>query len=104
MKKLLRILLVLLASTLVHAHVGSADVFYEGNAGPYRLFVTVRMPQVIPGIAELQVRSASPDVETVRVVLLRLSGPGSKFPPVPDTAIRSKDDPQFFVSKLWLME
>lgn len=104
MKNLFRILLILLGSTLVYAHVGSADVFYEGNAGPYRLFVTVRMPQVIPGIAELQVRSASPDVESMRVVLLRLSGPGSKFPPVPDTALRSKDDPQFFVSKLWLME
>lgn len=104
MRKPLRILLILLASTLVHAHVGSPDVYYEGHAGPYRLFVTVRLPPVIPGIAEIQVRSASPDVETIRVVLLRLTGPGSKLPPVPDIARRSKDDPQFFVGNLWLME
>jgi len=29
----------------VLAHVGSADVFYEGNAGPYHLIVTVVVPQ-----------------------------------------------------------
>lgn len=104
MQKLFKIFLILCVSTLVHAHVGSADVYYEGNAGPYPLFVTVRMPQVIPGIAELQVRSASPDVESMKVVLLRLSGPGSNLPSVPDLAQRSKDDPQFFVSKLWIME
>jgi hypothetical protein len=104
MKHLLKVLLALLASAVVQAHVGSPDVYYEGDAGPYRLFVTVRLPQVIPGVAEMQVRSASADVSTVRVVLLRLTGPGSDLPSVPDVARRSKDDPQFFVSNLWLME
>ena len=83
MRNLLNILFVLLASAIVHAHVGSPDVYYEGDAGPYHLFVTVRLPQVIPGVAEIQVRSASPDVQAVQVVSLRLSGLGSKFPPVP---------------------
>jgi len=104
MQNLLKTLLILLASTLVHAHVGSADVYYESDAGPYHLFVTIRLPQVIPGIAEMQVRSASPDVQTIQVVLLRLTGPGSNLPSIPDVAQRSKDDPQFFVSHLWLME
>jgi hypothetical protein len=104
MRNLLNILFVLLASALVHAHVGSPDVYYEGDAGPYHLFVTVRLPQVIPGVAEIQVHSASPDVQAVQVVSLRLSGLGSKFPPVPDVAQRSKDDAQFFVGNLWLME
>jgi hypothetical protein len=104
MRNLLNILFVLLASAIVHAHVGSPDVYYEGDAGPYHLFVTVRLPQVIPGVAEIQVRSASPDVQAVQVVSLRLSGLGSKFPPVPDVAQRSKDDAQFFVGNLWLME
>jgi hypothetical protein len=99
-----KILFVFFASTLVHAHVGSADVYYEGDAGPYHLFVTVRLPQVIPGVAEIQVRSASPDVQTIQVVPLRLTGPGSNLPPIPDVAQRSKEDPQFFVSNLWFME
>jgi hypothetical protein len=104
MKKILSILFVLIASGFAHAHVGSPDVYYEGDAGPYHLFVTVRLPQVVPGIAEMQVRSASPDVQNVQVVLLRLTGPGSNLPSIPDVARRSKDDPQFFVSNLWFME
>ena len=45
-------LIVLAAALPVLAHVGSPDVYYEGDAGPYHLIVTVRMPQVIPGVAE----------------------------------------------------
>jgi hypothetical protein len=88
----------------LRAHVGSSDVFYEGNAGPYRVFVTVRVPQVIPGVAEVQVRSDSKDVNAINVVVLNLTGPGSTLPPTPDPAQRSKDDPQFFTGSLWLME
>ncbi len=86
------------------AHVGSPDVFYEGNAGPYRLFVTVRVPQVIPGVAEIQIRSESGNVRAIRVVPMRLAGPGSNLPPTPDLAVQSKDDAQFFTASLWLME
>ena len=97
-------LLVLAVVLPLDAHVGSPDVFFEGNAGPYHLFVTVRMPQVIPGIAEIDVRSESKDARTIAVVPLRLTGQGSKFPPTPDVAQVSKDDPQFFTASLWLME
>jgi hypothetical protein len=85
-------------------HVGSPDVFYEGDAGPYRLFVTIRVPQVIPGVAEIQIRSESSDVRAIRVVPMRLAGSGSNLPPAPDLAAQSKDDPQFFTASLWLME
>lgn len=98
------ILLVLFSSALAYGHVGSADVYYEGDAGPYHLFVTVRLPRVIPGVAEIQVRSASPDVQSVAVVPLALTGLGSTLPATPDVAQRSKVDPQFFVNNLWLLE
>ncbi len=96
--------LLVLAALPLSAHVGSPDVFYEGNAGPYPLFVTIRVPQVIPGVAEIEVRSESRDVRAIRVVPLRLAGPGSNLPPTPDLAAQSKDDPQFFTASLWLME
>src|SRR6266850_5776304 len=86
------------------AHVGSPDVFFEGDAGPYRLFVTVRTPQVIPGVATIEIRSESPDVRAIHVVPMRLTGPGSELPPTPDPAVRSDVDPQFFTADLWLME
>src|SRR5271168_3645594 len=84
--------LVLVAALSVSAHVGSPDVYFEGDAGPYHLYVTVRVPQVIPGIAEIQVRSASNDVERIEIVPMRLSGAGSDLPPTPDVAERSKQD------------
>ena len=86
------------------AHVGSPNVFYEGDAGPYHLFVTVRVPQVIPGVAEVEVRTNSDDVSEITTAVARLSGAGSKYVPVPDLAKRSKTDPRFFSSSLWLME
>jgi len=94
----------LVAAHPLAAHVGSPDVYYEGDAGPYHLFVTVRMPQVIPGVAEIQVRAESGDVHAIEIVPLRLTGPGSNLPPTPDLLPVSKDDPQFFTGTLWLME
>ena len=76
----------------------------EGNAGPYKLFVTVRVPQVIPGIAEIEIRSESNEVSEIRIAPMQLTGPGSQYPPAPEAAERSKDDPQFFRGSLWLME
>lgn len=97
------IILWLVFISAASAHVGSPDVFYEGDAGPYRLIVTVRPPVVIPGVAEIEVRSTAPDVRQVRIVPLPISGPGAKFAPTPDVAQRSKDDPQFFTGTLWMM-
>src|SRR3984885_12734691 len=93
---LLLVVLSLSASIPAVAPVGSADVCYEGDAGPSPLFVTVRMPQVVPGVAEIEVRCESGDVNAVEIVPLRLSGPGSNLPPTPDRAVASKADPQFF--------
>ena len=94
--------LCLLAFPLV-AHVGSPDIFYEGEAGPYRLLVTIRPPQVIPGVAEVEIRSASADVREIRIAPLPIAGPAAKLPPVPDLAKPSREDPQFFTGALWLM-
>ncbi len=91
------------AALPLYAHVGSPDVFFEGNAGPYRLLVTIRPPRVVPGVAEVEIRSASPDVRQILVVPLRLGYKGAQFAPVPDTAQRSPDDPQFYTGALWLM-
>lgn len=94
---------VLCCTLPVFGHVGSPDVFYEGQAGPYRLLVTIRPPEVIPGVAQIEIRSSSPDVRQIRVVPLRLTGPGAKLAPIPDVAQRSPDDPQFYTGALWLM-
>jgi hypothetical protein len=82
--------------------VGSPDTFFEGKAGPYRLFVTVRMPEVIPGVAEVEIRSES-NVTAIRILPLRLTGAGSEYEPKPELMDRSTNDPQFFSGRVWLM-
>src|ERR1700741_5149184 len=101
MKRFLVIFLILAVAGLsASAHVGSPDVFLEGNAGPYKLFVTVRVPQAIPGIAEVEIRSESNDVSEIRIAPIQLTAPGSQYAPAPEAAERSKDDPQFFRGSL----
>lgn len=105
MKRFSLILVTLAAFAVpVCAHIGSPDIFVEGNAGPYKLFVTVRVPQVIPGVADIEIRSETNDIKEIRIAPMQLTGPGSQFAPAPELAERSKDDPQFFRGSLWLME
>ena len=96
------VLAILIAGPLA-AHIGSPDVFFQGDAGPYHLVVSIRTPQMIPGIAEIQIRTSTPGVKQIKIVPLYIVGEGSKYPPPPDVLLPSKDDPQFFSGKLWLM-
>jgi hypothetical protein len=98
------VLVLLLLALPAVAHVGSPDVYYEGDAGPYHLFVTVRVPQVVPGIATVEIRSQLNDVNQVGILALALTGAGAKYAPSPEATVRSQQDPQFFTGNLWLME
>jgi hypothetical protein len=95
--------LLLLLGAPCLAHVGSPDVYFQGEAGPYPLALIIRTPQMIPGVAEIEIRARTPGLLQVRIVPLYIVGPGSKYPPPPDLLLPSKDDPQFFTGKLWLM-
>jgi len=94
----------LLLGSLASAHVGSPDVYYEGASGPYRLFVTVRTPQMIPGIARIEVQVLDGPVSDIQIVPLRVIGEGSQTAPPADSMEQSKSDRKFFTGKLWLME
>jgi hypothetical protein len=95
--------IVLLLSAPCLAHVGSPDVYFQGDAGPYHLAVTIRTPQMIPGVAEIEIRASEAGVRQVKIVPLYIVGPGSKYPPPSDVLSPSKEDAQFFTGKLWLM-
>ena len=114
MKKLIRLLnhstqvvlagmLFALLATPASAHVGSPDVYVEGNAGPYKLSVVVRPPLVIPGVAEIEVRSQTPGIDRIEIAPMLLTGEASKHPPVPDAMQRPTADPQYFTGHLWIM-
>ena len=105
---LIAITAVLSCSVPAWAHVGSPDVYADGNAGPYRLFVTVRPPLVIPGVAEIEVRTEgsapnAPTVSGVEMAPIPLTGEASKHPPVADSMKQSAQDSRFYTGALWIM-
>src|SRR4051812_20398453 len=87
------------------AHVGSPDTFFGGKAGPYDVRVSVRLPGVIPGRAQVTVRvggvvSTGSHQVTVRAgqwnVGLRGAPPAEAAAPVPG-------NPALFAAELWFM-
>jgi hypothetical protein len=98
-----RVLFIALTAASASAHIGSPDVFLEGAAGPYPLYVTIRPPSVIPGVAGIEIRCASAAIQEIRVTPLPLTGEAAGFAPTPDIMQRSKLDPQFFTGSLWMM-
>src|SRR5260370_17016261 len=58
---------------------------------------------MIPGIAQVEVRSDALGVQSIHAVPLYIVGEGSKYPPAPDALQQSKDDPQLFTGQLWIM-
>jgi hypothetical protein len=110
--RLLLLIFLMLGPISAWAHVGSPDIYADGNAGPYRLFVTVRPPLVIPGVAEIEVRvkdaagEASADAATVsgiEIAPIPLTGEASLHPPVADAMKQSAQDKRFFTGTLWIM-
>lgn len=103
-----RVLLLLCLSFMVPpisaSHIGSPDVFCEGAAGPYRLFVTVRTPPMIPGIAHIEARVLEGNVTDIRIAPLRIVGEGSQNAPPSDSMDKSQSKAQSFTGQLWLME
>ncbi len=86
-----------------YAHVGSKDVFEQVTAGPYKLLVTVRMPDVIPGVANVEARVEGASLSRLEITPLPLTGEASKHPPAADAMKRSSSDPAFFTGGVWMM-
>jgi hypothetical protein len=84
------------------AHVGSPDTFFSGAAGPYPVRVAVRLPGVIPGLAQISVRipGTAPSRVTVQAIQWNLGPEGA---PPPDEAVRVPGDPELYAADLWFM-
>ena len=97
------LLLCLLVGPIAWAHVGSKDVYETVHAGRYVLYVTVRPPNVIPGVATVEVRSSGARAKSIRITPLPLTGEAAKHPPAADTMKVSDADPAFYTGAIWMM-
>ena len=101
-------LAVVLLAVLTMAHVGSPDTFFGGKAGPYDVRVSVKLPGVIPGRAQVTVRVIVPGgapPPNAHHVTVRAGqwNVGLKGAPPAETASPVPGDPSLFASELWLM-
>ena len=87
---------------LLTAHIGSPDVYYSGNAGPYAIDVVIRPPTVVPGIADVtvHVKDSTATAVVVRPVFWRAGTRGS---PAGDPAKRMDGSKDTYHGQLWLM-
>jgi hypothetical protein len=91
-------------AALSMAHVGSPTRSFGGKAGPYDVRVSVRLPGVIPGRAQVTVRVAG--VTTPRRITYGPRRPVERRlegAPPPETAAPVPGDASLYSSELWFM-
>jgi hypothetical protein len=86
-----------------HAHVGSPNVFFEGQAGPYPVRVVIQPAEVIPGLAEISVRVEAGNVERITALPMKWNA-GRKGAPPPDVAKAVPSETNLYSAQLWFME
>lgn len=87
----------------VAAHIGSPAIFYEAQAGAYKVLVMIRPPDVVPGTAQVDVRVDRDDITRVTIQPIYF-GTGTTGAPRPDEAARVPGDPRLYSGMVWLME
>jgi hypothetical protein len=85
-----------------YAHVGSPDVFYDGKVGPYLARVSIRMPNVVPGRAEISVRVQSAEPVEISFLPLYSLIAVTNAPP-PDIGRLVTGETNLYTGELWLM-
>jgi hypothetical protein len=87
---------------VAQAHLGSPDVFFEGKIGAYLTRVTIRMPTVVPGRAEISVNVEAAEAVTVSFLPLYSRTAISNAPP-PDVGVPIRGETNYYAGDLWLM-
>jgi hypothetical protein len=99
----LLLVLLLLAPLLAEAHVGSPDVFFDGQVGPYPAQITIRMPPVVPGRAQIEVRPQRKEQPLTVSFLPLYAKTAIKNAPPAEMARPAADEPGVYTGELWLM-
>ena len=102
MRRIGAVLFAVALTAVATAHIGSPNVLFDGAAGAYPVRVIVRPPNVVPGLAEVVVRTTAPDVQRIVIqpVFWRTGVAGA---PRGDEMSRVTGQSGTFTGQLWLM-
>jgi len=104
MKKTLYLtILLLLSFRITFGHVGSSGVLMQGQAGPYKVLIDVKPPDVIPGTAAITVfvETGTAEKISVRPIYFRS---GDRGAPSSDDLAAVPDQPGQYRGDVWLMQ
>ncbi|MBO9700478.1 MAG: hypothetical protein J7604_09745 [Sporocytophaga sp.] len=100
--KLYITLLLVLISLQSRAHVGSPDIVYQGNAGPYPLLITIQPPDVVPGIAKILIDAGNEKINRIKIQPVYYQY-GSSGAPKGDDIKKVAGMNHLYEGSLWLM-
>ncbi|MCE7066480.1 hypothetical protein [Dyadobacter sp. CY326] len=103
MKNLLFIICLLAVCLTAQAHVGSAGVQMQGQAGPYKVLVSIQPPDVIPGTAKITVFVENGNLKKILARPIYFYS-GDKGAPSPDELTQVLGQNGQFEGIVWLME
>jgi hypothetical protein len=83
------------------AHVGSPDVWFEGNAGPYHVIVQIATPGVVPGVANVFARVNGTGIQQVTMQANRYDA--LAMAPPPEVGQPVEGDAGLYTAPLWIM-
>ena len=92
----------LLLTAGARAHIGSPNVFFEGQAGPHSVRVTIRPPATVPGAAQVEVRVAGEGADAVSLEAAPWEA-GEAATATPTRATPVAGDAGLFQAPLWLL-
>lgn len=96
----MRVLLFLLLFPLaVFAHIGSPNIYFEGQAGSHTARVSIRPPSALPGPAQVDVRLGGSEDCAVSVQGIYHGAQA----PAPTPAVAVTGDPHLFHTAVWLL-
>ncbi len=95
------VVLVALA-VVTSGHLGSPDTWFQGNAGPYPVRVVVRLPGVVPGLAQIDMTVTGEGVEKVTAQPIIFDA-GKEGAPPADVAKPVPGRPGSYHAELWFM-
>jgi len=94
------VLLLLLRPLAGWAHIGSPNVFFEGQAGARHVVVVIRPPAALPGMAQIDIRT-DPGLRVSVQPIYVAAGPGAA-PPATE-ALPTAGDPALRSATFWLL-
>ena len=89
---------------ILKADIGHNNVVYEGKAGEIPIRVFVKLPGVVPGLADISIKVFTDNIHKVTIQPNKKDKEGESKSPPPDIANPVQGENNLFSAQLWLMD